>query len=393
MRYVPPQGLRQDPLTIHVLALENTLTLEGAMNLSSYGFFSRQVAQVSETLDLKHPLSVDGAAVRLMDTSGAWALVKFKRQWEASGGTLCFKGFSEGFHVLIGYLDATVASASTPASTSSISAPEIKSAARSFFEAIGEKGLRIFSKMAGLTAFLGEMCWYFGKLFSPTYGLRWPSLVTHLERSGIHALPVVGLISFLIGIVLTFQGSDQLSRFGAQIYTVNLVGISILREIGILLTAIVVAGRSGSAFTAQIGSMKLNQEIDALQTMGLQPFALLVMPRVVALMLVMPLLAFFANVMGLLGGALMSYLLLNISFELFFYQLRQALTLWTFWIGMIKAPVFAFVIALVGCYEGFAVENRAESIGQHTTWSVVEGITFVIVADALFSILFTQLGI
>ncbi|MGL5784760.1 MAG: MlaE family lipid ABC transporter permease subunit [Alphaproteobacteria bacterium] len=381
------KSLPPNPLAIKVVEAQNVLVLEGVMDLSSYDFVSKNICQALRLLDLKQTLSIDGGGIRLMDTSGAWALVQLKRQWEASGGKLHINGFSEGFEALIHYLDATVAPAS------SMPAPEIKGSVFSPFERLGEKVLRFFSKMKGLIAFQGEIFLCFGKLLHPAYRIRVASLVTHLERSGIHALPVVGLISFLIGIVLTFQGSDQLARFGAQIYTVNLLGISILREVGILLTAIVVAGRSGSAFTAQIGSMKLNQEIDALETMGLQPFAMLVMPRVVALMLVMPLLAFFADVMGILGGALMASLYLNISFELFFHQLHQSLTPWTFWVGIIKAPVFAFVIGLVGCYEGFAVENKAESIGQHTTWSVVEGIAFVIVVDALFSILFTRLGI
>lgn len=383
LRKSPPPN----PLAIEIVEEKNMLVLKGIVDLSNYTFVLKNIHQALKVLDLNQALSVNGKGIRMMDTSGAWALVQLKRQWESFGGKLYTKDFSEGFDALIHYIDATV----VPVSSTPVL--KVKSSVLSPFECLGEKVLRFFSKMKALMAFQGEIFLCFGKLLHPAYRIRLASLVTHLEWSGIHALPVVGLISFLIGIVLTFQGAEQLSRFGAQIYTVNLLGISILREVGILLTAIVVAGRSGSAFTAQIGSMKLNQEIDALETMGLQPFAMLVMPRVVALMLVMPLLAFFADVMGILGGALMAYLHLNISFELFFHQLHQSVTPWTFWVGIIKAPVFAFVIGLVGCYEGFAVENKAESIGQHTTWSVVEGITFVIVVDALFSILFTRLGI
>ena len=214
-----------------------------------------------------------------------------------------------------------------------------------------------------------------------------------MEQSGLNALPIVGLISFLIGVVLAYQGADQLARFGAQIYTVNLVGVGVLREMGILLTAIIVAGRSGSAFTAQIGTMKVNEEIDAMRTMGLDPMEVLVLPRIMALVLVMPLIAFYADIMGLLGGAVMATAVLDISFFQFARQLNASDPIWSFWIGIIKAPIFAFIIATIGCYEGLRVTHSAESVGRQTTRAVVEAVFLVIVLDALFSILFSVLGI
>jgi phospholipid/cholesterol/gamma-HCH transport system permease protein len=192
---------------------------------------------------------------------------------------------------------------------------------------------------------------------------------------------------------MAHQGADQLRRFGAEIFTVNLLGISILREIAILLTAIVVAGRSGSAFTAQIGTMKVNQEVDALRTLGLDPVEVLVLPRVLALILALPLLAFFADVMALAGGGLMCAASLGIAPARFLTQLGQAIGFQTFLVGISKAPVFAFVIAMVGCYEGLSVSGSAESVGRMTTRSVVVGIFLVIVFDALFSILFSYLGV
>jgi len=203
----------------------------------------------------------------------------------------------------------------------------------------------------------------------------------------------VGLLSFLIGVVVAFQGADQLRQFGAEIFTVNLLGVSILRELGVLLTAILIAGRSGSAFTAQIGTMKVNQEIDALQTIGLDPVEVLVVPRILALMIMLPILVFYADLMGLLGGMVMAITVLDISLTTFLKQLQSGVNLTTFIIGMVKAPVFAFLIALVGCFEGFNVSGSAESVGQKTTASVVEGIFLVIVFDAAFSILFSVLGI
>jgi phospholipid/cholesterol/gamma-HCH transport system permease protein len=214
-----------------------------------------------------------------------------------------------------------------------------------------------------------------------------------MERTGLDALPIVGLLSFLIGVVLAYQGADQLRRFGAEIYTVNLLGVAVLREMGVLLTAIIIAGRSGSAFTAQIGTMQVNEEIDALRTLGLDPIEVLVVPRILGLVLTLPLLAVYADFMGLLGGCLMSLATLNIQIPTFLDQLQGAIGLWTFWVGIIKAPIFAMVIALVGCYEGFNVERSADSVGRLTTQSVVEAIFLVIVADSAFSILFSLLKI
>jgi phospholipid/cholesterol/gamma-HCH transport system permease protein len=200
------------------------------------------------------------------------------------------------------------------------------------------------------------------------------------------------MISLLVGVVLAFQGADQLRRFGAQVFTINMVGISVLREMGILLTAIVVAGRSGSAFTAEIGAMQVNEEVDALRVTGLDPMEVLVVPRVLALMIALPLLTFFADIMGLLGGGLMSLVLLDISFGQYWRILNTAVSLNTFLVGIVKAPVFALLIALVGCFEGLRVSGSAESVGLLTTRSVVEGIFLVIIFDAFFSVLFSYLG-
>ncbi|MGH6718260.1 MAG: MlaE family ABC transporter permease, partial [Alphaproteobacteria bacterium] len=223
--------------------------------------------------------------------------------------------------------------------------------------------------------------------------LRFISLVNHMEHVGLNAMPIVGLLSFLIGVVLAYQGADQLRRFGAELFTVNLLGVSVLRELGVLIASIIIAGRSGSAFTAQIGTMKVNQEVDALLALGLDPIEILVLPRAFALILTLPLIVFYANLMGLAGGALMSLFVLDLSLGQFVRQLNEAVTTTTFWVGMVKAPVFAFIIALVGCYCGLKVKGNAESVGRMTTQSVVEAIFLVIVTDAAFSILFSYLGL
>jgi len=258
---------------------------------------------------------------------------------------------------------------------------------------VGEGAEGVWDETLALIAFFGEFVLVSVRLVVNPRRFRWVPLLVHIEQTGINALPIVGMISFLVGVVLAYQGADQLRQFNAQFLTVNMVGISVLREMGILLTAIVVAGRSGSAFTAQIGTMQVSEEVDALRTMGLDPMEVLVIPRVAALVITLPLLTFFADLMGLLGGGVMCVLLIDMTFSQYVARLNDVVTATQFWVGMVKAPVFAGLIALVGCFEGLRVTGSAESVGQMTTRSVVEGIFLVIIADALFSILFSILRI
>jgi phospholipid/cholesterol/gamma-HCH transport system permease protein len=223
--------------------------------------------------------------------------------------------------------------------------------------------------------------------------LRVTSTAYHMEQAGLNAVPIVCMITFLIGAVMAYQGAEQLKRFGAEVFAVNLVAAGFLREIGILLTAIMVAGRSGSAFTAQIGSMKLREELDAMRTMGLDPVEVLVLPRVIALVVMVPLLGFIAAMMGLLGGGLVLWLELGMSPAMYVERLYAAADFWDGAVAFVKAPFFGLMIALIGCFEGLKVSGSAESVGQRTTASVVEGIFTVIVLDAIFSILFLKLGI
>ena len=258
---------------------------------------------------------------------------------------------------------------------------------------VGERTVEAGAAARDLMGFFGLIIVTWLRVLRRPGRLRWVALVAQMERTGVGALPIVGLLSFLIGVVLTFQGADQLRRFGAEIFAVNLLGIGILRELGVLLTAVIVAGRSGSAFTAELGAMQVNEEIDALRTLGLDPVEVLVLPRLLGLILVMPLLTLYADLMALVGGALMSWLELGITLPLFVRQLHGAIGEWTFWVGVLKAPFFAGTIALVGCHAGFRVSRSAESVGRLTTLSVVRSIFLVIVIDAAFSILFARLHI
>jgi len=258
---------------------------------------------------------------------------------------------------------------------------------------IGNTSIGLALQARNLLAFFGEtLVVMFGIVRSPRR-LRSIAVVNLMEEVWLRALPIVGTLVFLIGVVLAYQGIEQLARFGAQAFTVDMVGLSVLREIGVLLTAIIVAGRSGSAFTAQIGTMRVNLEVDAMSTMGLHPIEVLVIPRIIALVLTMPLLTFFANLMGLLGGGLAAAIFLDFTLSQYFDRLQEVIDINHFWAGMIKAPVFAFVIAVVGCYEGLQVTGSAESVGRQTTKAVVESIFLVIILDAAFSILFVSIGL
>lgn len=258
---------------------------------------------------------------------------------------------------------------------------------------LGETSHRNLQGMGEFITFLGEsIVWLFYTLINPSK-IRYRSIVSHIFATGAQALPIIAISAFLIGVVIAYQSIVQLQKFGADIFIVDTIGISLTRELAPLITAIVVAGRSGSAFTAQIGAMKMTQEIDAMKTMGFEPFTFLVWPRVFALMIVMPLLIFFADMIGILGGMVIAQAQSNLSFTEFIHRLQGALALKHYLIGIIKGPFFAFLIAMASTYRGFQVSSNTESIGLYTTKSVVNSIFLVIACDALFSILLTELAL
>jgi phospholipid/cholesterol/gamma-HCH transport system permease protein len=243
----------------------------------------------------------------------------------------------------------------------------------------------------GVLVFLGRIATVVGQAFSRPGAWRVSSLVRHIYETGITAIPIVALIAFLISVIVAYLGAQQLSRFGADIFVVDLVTIATLREMGVLLTSIIVAGRSGSAFAAEIGVMQLNEETDALRAMGMNPIELLVVPRVLALIIALPLLTIIADAMGLAGGGLLSLINLHIPLPQFTARLRESLSPTTFWAGLVKAPVFAILIAMVGTYRGMQVRDSARELGRLTTVAVVQSIFMVILADALFAVLFVQI--
>lgn len=328
---------------------------------------------------------IDLSAIDRIDTAGAWTLHRTRRTLSTRGVNARFEGVKPAHQMML----ERVEQSDIPAELERQESHPVMA----MIERAGRATVAAYREGVGLLSFLGATVIAAGRALAHPGRIRFVSLVSHMEQVGLNAMPIVGLLSFLIGIVLAYQGADQLRRFGAEIFTVDLLGIAIFREMGILLTAIIIAGRSGSAFTAQIGTMQVNQEIDAMRTLGLDPIEVLVLPRVVALFIALPLLGVFADLMGMVGGVLMSMVVLDISFVQFVERVKTVLPLSAFWVGLVKAPVFGVVIALVGCREGMSVRGSAESVGRQTTKSVVVSIFLVIIIDAVFSIAFSYLGI
>lgn len=333
----------------------------------------------------RRAVTFDLSNIAKLDTAGAWLIHRTGRAFEKSGASVTVAGGTQAQTTLLN----AIAKSDRPFKPEASPGNPFLNVVVRMGEALEEAG----RTTRDLVAFFGLVLETLGKTVMHPMRMRVTSTVYHMEQTGLNAVPIVSLISFLIGAVLAYQGAEQLRRFGAEVFTVNLVAAGFLREIGILLTAIMVAGRSGSAFTAQIGSMKLREEVDAMRTLGLDPMEVLVLPRVIALLIMMPLLGFISAMMGLTGGGLVAWLELGMSPAMYIERLGEAADIWDAGVSFIKAPVFGLMIAMIGCFEGMKVEGSAESVGQRTTASVVEGIFTVIVVDAIFSIIFVKLGI
>ncbi|MBV8777790.1 MAG: MlaE family lipid ABC transporter permease subunit [Alphaproteobacteria bacterium] len=332
-------------------------------------------------------VTLDLSGVDRLDSAGAWLLLRTEHELAARGNRVEFANLAQRFAPLLEQVRSRGVVEPLPHPIPA------HHTFVGFLERLGRITAMLLQRVYDILGFTGLVTVTVMRLFRQPRRLRVIATLVQMEVVGLNAMPIVGLLSFLIGVVMAYQGADQLRRFGAEIYTVNLLGISVLRELGVLLSAIIIAGRSGSAFTAQIGTMQVNEEIDALRTLGLDPVEVLVLPRLFGLGITLPLIVFYADFMGLLGGGLMSWAALGINPPNFFTQLHTAISQSTLWVGVLKAPFFAAIISLVGCYEGLNVTRSAESVGRLTTQSVVESIFFVIVTDAVFSIVFSMLKI
>jgi phospholipid/cholesterol/gamma-HCH transport system permease protein len=348
---------------------------------------ARRLDPTLRTLDTDQHTAAefDCGEIEQLDTVGAWLLLRTKRSLEHRGITVQAVRVDPKYRALVHTIDHECRAPPVPQPPKPNLTRRLERIGRGFSHALNQ-GYE-------LVGFFGLIVFETAATVVQPRRLRLAALVHQMEETGLNATPIVGLLSLLIGVVFAYQGSDQLHRFGADVFTVNLLGVGVLRELGGLMAAIIAAGRSGSAFAAQIGTMKLSEEIDAIEVTGFNVVEVLILPRLLALMLMLPLLTFYSNIMGLIGGAATCYLDLGITIPAFLHQLRDAITGWTFWVGLIKAPVFAFIIGLVGCHQGFRSDRNASSVGRHTTQAVVESIFLVIAADAVFSIVFSKLGI
>jgi phospholipid/cholesterol/gamma-HCH transport system permease protein len=349
------------------------------------------------TIDLAGARRVEISTARLavLDLSGAWRLHEFIRQAQVAGAEVVFK---EAPPDQLRLVDQTLKGESPPCSQQKRKIPlspieELEVPAIRSLEFLGRHAVFYGGDLVRDLAFLGRMSITAVRGLTSWKRLRPISIARHVYDTGITAIPIVSLIAFLISVIIAYMGAQQLRTFGAVIFVVDLVTIGVLRELGVLLTSIIVAGRSGSAFAAEIGSMKLNEEVDALYATGVDPFEALVLPRILGLIIALPLLTILADIIGLGGGALLCRFLLDIPLTQFATRAQDAITSTTFWVGVIKAPVFATLIAMAGCYRGMQVRDSSRELGRLTTLAVVQAIFLVIFADALFAVLFLELHV
>jgi phospholipid/cholesterol/gamma-HCH transport system permease protein len=360
--------------TVQEAGGRTTIVLQGPLLVSTIGLIDRKLREHKDPVQF-----VDMAGTGDIDTIGAWTVWRFADEHRAQ-----ITGCSEQARKLID----TVRDNASTAPIERERGPVLQRVSAD----MGEKVINAGHGVVRFVGFLGETLLAVGRLIVHPRRFRVRSLVRQFELVGVTALPIIGVMSFLIGIVIAQQGAAQLRQFGAEIYTINLTGRLALRELGVLMTAIMVAGRSGSAFAAQLGTMKLTEEIDAMRTIGVAPMEALVIPRIMAAVLMMPLLGFYSAVIAIIGGAFIADLTLGIPFLTFLSRIQEVVPVHDLWVGLIKAPVFGLIVAMAGCYQGLQVKGNSEEVGLRTTMAVVQAIFMVIVLDAFFAVFFTEVG-
>ena len=359
------------------------LVVEGDWTAFTVGAVDRALRAISED---DAPDAVDVTGLGSLDTAGAYLIDRSLRRNTVTGEA---PAHLVGDHPNAEHLLTTARAAvfepvqdkPEPASWNAL------------LERAGRGAVTILHEALGILSFVGEaFATVFGLLLKP-HRIRWTSVVAVAEDAGLDALPIVSMLSFFIGLVIAFLGVNMLQQFGAQVFTVELVGVLMLREMGVVLTAILLAGRTDSAFTAQIGAMKMREEVDAMRVLGLDPMEVLVAPRLLALIVMTPFLTFAAMISGILGGLIVMWTTLDISPAMYIQRIYNTVPSQHFWTGIIKAPVFALVVGLVGCRQGLLVSGDVQTLGQRTTTSVVQAIFLVIVIDALFALLYLELDL
>jgi phospholipid/cholesterol/gamma-HCH transport system permease protein len=352
----------------HVLRFSGRLTLA-------------RIGQLPRRLDALDRFSgaLDLSQVERIDTVGAWVIHQFI---ERTGSHIT--SASDEAHRLLALVSDSRSDVQMR--------PEAPNPIIRVLDEVGEATIQAFTTLKGLVGFFGAILIAIWDTMRQPSRFRMNAVVQRFELVGVKALAIVGLMSFLIGIVIAQQGAVQLAQFGAESLTVNLIGRITTRELGVLMTAIMVAGRSGSAFAAQIGTMKLTEEIDAMRTIGVSPIEALVLPRLLAATIMMPLLGFYSTIVSIFGGGLFCWIQLDLTPATYVQLLREVIPITDLWVGLVKAPVFGLIIAMTGCFQGMLVESNAEEVGLKTTSAVVQAIFMVIVLDAFFAVFFTQIG-
>ena len=350
------------------------LSVEGTLLVSTVGPLDHDLEELGHDFDL-----VDLSGVEEIDTIGAWVMCRLAARNDAK-----IVGASERAQRLLNAVE--------DAGNKAELRPPRTPVWERVPEAMGELVYDMRAGIIGVVGFLGRILIGFGQLAANPRRFPYKALVRQMELVGVSALPIIGLMSFLIGIVIAQQGAVQLSQFGAETLTVNLVGRITLRELGVLMTAIMVAGRSGSAFAAQLGTMKLTEEVDAMRTIGISPVEVLVIPRILAATFMMILLGFYSSIVAIVGGAVVGQFSLGIPFFTFLERIQEVVPTHDLWVGLIKAPVFGLIVGLAGCYHGMRVKGNSEEVGRRTTMAVVSAIFAVIVLDAFFAVFFTEVG-
>lgn len=326
-------------------------------------------------------INILGNEITKMDSSGAWLLIELQIKLERKGLKVNFKNFADKHQVLLSLLKKYLKKEKDLPKITPLSS----------LESVGKNAIDQLIELHAYLIFIGKLTIESLRIAFNPARIRLGAIAGTLYRNGYQALPIIALLSFMIGVVITYQMGLQLRNYGANVYIVDLLGLAVLREFGPLLTAIMVAGRTGSSFTAELGIMKINQEIDALNIMGVTPGEILLLPRIIGLFIALPLLTIWSDIFGVIGGMIMSSSMLNITWYDFMHRFPQVIKLKTLLIGLGKTPIFALIIASIGCFQGVQVENNAYSLGRNTTRSVVLAIFFIIVADALFSVIFSKL--
>ncbi|MDD3591619.1 MAG: ABC transporter permease [Sulfurovum sp.] len=351
------------------------LKAKGEWTLSSVPEIERQLQQVGYDL----PIIWDVSAVSEFDSAGVLLFTEYSREF-LQHTSVEVVGYSENQKEMYDLLKQDHVVIEPPRG-------------ENLLEALGKNTVILLRDIKDFIEFIGHVFYALFHTITNPKEIRVKETVYHIHQAGFNALIIIGLTSFLVGMVIAYQGSVQLAKFGADVFIVDTVAISITRELGPMITAIVIAGRSGSAYTAEIGAMKITEETAAMRTMGFDPYTFLVLPRIIAMMVALPLLIFFADIVGIFGGMVASGMQLGISMTQFIDRLYEVLEVKHYILGMIKGPVFAFLIASVGAFRGFQVSHNTESLGLHTTASVVNGIFLVIAFDALFSVIYTELDL